>query len=312
MIPSVEENLDPSAAANPRKRRGKAIEWKYVRKYSTITEAKENFTRGNLIDREQFLGRKYNGKTSAIYINCQKVVCGCMKKWRLVSCQSDTNVILEETCEEHSNHDLFVRSGGHGLTEQQIQLTQKALSLNHRMKPLQIVNFFRDFAASEILAGNMTAYLYPPYFRLFIDLCIYLYISFSFCLRTFWIFTYLLRLKFFLRINAFFSIEPAHVMIPAPDIVRLSSYLSYQRRKLSGTIISTSKNKIAILKHNDLTQSIQNEENDFCSSEVPISEQSTKKKKTDLSDDKIVENTGCDETSLAIGSHSIEAAVELF
>ena len=171
MIPSVEENLDPSAAANPRKRRGKAIEWKYVRKYSTITEAKENFTRGNLIYREQFLGRKYNGKTSAIYINCQKVVCGCMKKWRLVSCQSDTNVILEETCEEHSNHDLFVRSGGHGLTEQQIQLTQKALSLNYRMKPLQIVNYFRDFAAREMLAGNLMAYSCSPH----PPLCLYLH-----------------------------------------------------------------------------------------------------------------------------------------
>ena len=101
-------------------------------------------------------------------------------------------------------------------------------------------------------------------------------------------------------------------MIPAPDIVRLSSYLSYQRRKLSGTIISTSKNKMAILIQNGLTQSTQNEENDFCLSEVPIPEQSTKKKKTDLTDDKIVENTGCDETFSAIGSHSFEAAVELF
>lgn len=167
MVPSLDETLqkvtDNKATTTQRKRRGKAIVWKYVRKYANLPEAKENFTRGNLIEKEQFLGRKYNGKTSAIYINCQKVVCGCMKKWRLLYCQANDDVTLEETSEEHSNHDLFVRSGGHGLSQQQIQLTQKALSQNHRMKPLQIVNFFSDVASRELMIGSLSSYLFSHY-----------------------------------------------------------------------------------------------------------------------------------------------------
>lgn len=148
-----------SVVAMERKRRGKAIKWKYVKKYATIAEAKENFTRGNLTQKEQFLGRKYNGKTSAIYINCQKVICGCRKKWRLVSCVTASHVVLEETSEDHSHHDLFVRSGGHGLSQEQITLTQEALLLNSRMKPLQIVNFFCDRAARDLALGMYSSFL---------------------------------------------------------------------------------------------------------------------------------------------------------
>lgn len=152
-VPIIEGNVVEGAAIQ-QKRRGKAIEWKYVKKFASIAEARESFTRGNLTEKEQFLGRKYHGKTSAIYINCQKVICGCRKKWRLVSCETVFDVILEETSEDHSNHDLFVRSGGNGLSHQQITITQEALQENFRMKPLQIVNYFRDKAAHDLTVGK--------------------------------------------------------------------------------------------------------------------------------------------------------------
>lgn len=146
----VEEDIAPPPA---KRRRGKAIAWKFVRKFPTIEEAKEEFTRSNLTENEQFLGRKYTGKTSAIYINCQKVVCGCNKKWRLVSSHTTSEVVLEETSEDHSKHELFLRGGGNGLSTQQALITQEALAQNSRMKPLQILNYFRDKALKALSLG---------------------------------------------------------------------------------------------------------------------------------------------------------------
>lgn len=147
------ENLE-EISLPAKRRRGKAIAWKFVKKFPTIEEAKEEFTRNNLTENEQFLGRKYTGKTSAIYINCQKVVCGCNKKWRLVSSHTTSEVVLEETSEDHSKHELFLRGGGNGLSTQQALITQEALAQNSRMKPLQILNYFRDKALKTLSIGT--------------------------------------------------------------------------------------------------------------------------------------------------------------
>jgi hypothetical protein len=140
-----------------KRRRGKAIDWKFVKKIPSIAEAKADFSRNNLLGNEQFLGRKYTGKTSAIYINCQKVVCGCNKKWRLVSSQSTEEVVLEETSEDHSNHELFLRGGGNGLSPQQVEVTQEALAQNSRMKPLQIIHYFKDKITKDLAIGTETS-----------------------------------------------------------------------------------------------------------------------------------------------------------
>lgn len=154
-LPFVEgEEGDVASAAIQKRRRGKAIDWKFVKKFASIDEAKEEFTRGHLKSNAQFLGRKYTGKTSAIYINCQKVTCGCCKKWRLVSSTSTVEVVLEETSEDHSHHDLFLRGGGNGLSSEQIAITQEALTQNSRMKPLQILHHFRDKAERELALGK--------------------------------------------------------------------------------------------------------------------------------------------------------------
>lgn len=151
-IPVEADNEIPLVATQKR-RRGKAIDWKFVKKFPTLDEARAEFSRNNLVGNEQFLGRKYTGKTSAIYINCQKVICGCNKKWRLVSSQSCTDVVLEETLEDHSKHELFQRGGGNGLNSSQMKLTQEALLQNSRMKPLQILHYFRDRAARDSASG---------------------------------------------------------------------------------------------------------------------------------------------------------------
>ena len=90
--------------------------------------------------------------------------------------------------------------------------------------------------------------------------------------------------------------------------MRLSSYLSYQRRKLSGTIISNSKKKTDKLLQSDLPQSIQKEENDFYLSEIPVLQQTSKKMKTDLSDDQMVENIICDKSSTTVEVHCFDPA----
>ena len=161
-IPLNTEDEIPLVATQKR-RRGKAIEWRFVKKFPTLDEARAEFSRGNLVGNEQFLGRKYTGKTSAIYINCQKVICGCNKKWRLVSSQSHAEVTLEETLEDHSNHEFFLRGGGNGLNSSQIKVTQEALLQNSRMKPLQILHFFRDRAAREYASGNRTVHYVIPH-----------------------------------------------------------------------------------------------------------------------------------------------------
>lgn len=155
-IAAVEELQEVDGPIFPaqKRRRGKAIDWKFVKKIPSIAEAKEDFSRNNLLGNEQFLGRKYTGKTSAIYINCQKVVCGCNKKWRLVSSQSTEEVVLEETSEDHSNHELFLRGGGNGLSPQQVDVTQEALAQNSRMKPLQILHYFKDKITKDLAKGT--------------------------------------------------------------------------------------------------------------------------------------------------------------
>lgn len=155
----------PLVAAQKR-RRGKAIDWRFVKKFPTLDEARAEFSRGNLIGNEQFLGRKYTGKTSAIYINCQKITCGCNKKWRLVSSQSHPEVTLEETVEDHSNHEFFLRGGGNGLNSSQIKVTQEALLMNSRMRPLQIIHYFRDRAVRNSATGNRTAHYEIAHFVL--------------------------------------------------------------------------------------------------------------------------------------------------
>ena len=108
---------------------------------------------------------------------------------------------------------------------------------------------------------------------------------------------FLLIFFFFLLIFPPISfVDPTHIVVPTPDIVRLSSYLSYQRRKLSGAINSTSKKKSITLTKNILIEHQQIEQNSFYLSEISIVEQSTKKLKSDSFSDQNTENVQVDKS----------------
>lgn len=137
------------------RRRGKALAWKYVKTYDNMEEAMEQYTKQKLLANEMIRGRKSIGKANAFYFNCQKMSCGCKKKWRLLASPTSPDVVEEETYEDHSKHEFFARNGGFGMTFDQVQITNEALS-RYPMKPLQIYNHFGVLAAEALTRGNST------------------------------------------------------------------------------------------------------------------------------------------------------------
>ena len=137
------------------RRRGKALAWKYVKTYENMEDAMEQYTKQKLLANEMIRGRKSIGKANAFYFNCQKMSCGCKKKWRLLASPTSPDVVEEETYEDHSKHEFFARNGGFGMTFDQVQITNEALS-RYPMKPLQIYNHFGVLAAEALSRGNST------------------------------------------------------------------------------------------------------------------------------------------------------------
>lgn len=135
------------------RRRGKALAWKFVRTYENLESAMEQYSKSNLVDNEMIRGRKSIGKANAYYFNCQKMSCGCKKKWRLLASPTSPGIVEEETYEDHSKHELFARNGGFGMTFDQVQITNEALS-RYPMKPLQIYNHFGVLAAEALARGK--------------------------------------------------------------------------------------------------------------------------------------------------------------
>lgn len=134
------------------RRRGKAIAWRFVRKFESIDAALEEYTKSKLIDNEQIRGRKSFGKSNAFYYNCQKMSCGCKKKWRLLTIEDSVEAVEEETYEDHSCHELFARNGGFGMTFDQVQLINEALT-RCPMKPLQILKYFEQRGIEALKTG---------------------------------------------------------------------------------------------------------------------------------------------------------------
>ena len=135
------------------RRRGKALAWKYVKTFENMEVAMEQYSKQKLLANEMIRGRKSIGKANAYYFNCQKMSCGCKKKWRLLASPTSPDVVEEETYEDHSKHELFARNGGFGMTFDQVQITNEALS-RYPMKPLQIYNHFGVLAADILARGN--------------------------------------------------------------------------------------------------------------------------------------------------------------
>jgi hypothetical protein len=135
------------------RRRGKALAWKFVRTYENLESAMEQYSKSNLVDNEMIRGRKSIGKANAYYFNCQKMSCGCKKKWRLLASPTSPGIVEEETYDDHSKHELFARNGGFGMTFDQVQITNEALS-RYPMKPLQIYNHFGVLAAEALARGE--------------------------------------------------------------------------------------------------------------------------------------------------------------
>ena len=135
------------------RRRGKALAWKYVKTFANMELAMEQYSKQKLLANEMIRGRKSIGKANAYYFNCQKMSCGCKKKWRLLASPTSPDVVEEETYEDHSKHEFFARNGGFGMTFDQVQITNEALS-RYPMKPLQIYNRFGVLAADALARGN--------------------------------------------------------------------------------------------------------------------------------------------------------------
>jgi hypothetical protein len=115
--PSVAgEDERPNEDENPKKkRRGVGLRWIYTKTFPTKDNALEEFSKANLIQNEQTMGRKTKGVSTTVhYINCKKARCGCEKSWRMVITEASEEVILEETFVDHSKHDQFQRHGGKG------------------------------------------------------------------------------------------------------------------------------------------------------------------------------------------------------
>lgn len=149
------DGFQPPKVEKYLKRRGKAIEWKFVRKYDSIEAALEKYTKSQLTDNEQIRGRKSFGKSNAYYYNCQKMSCGCKKKWRLITLAGSVEAFEEETYEDHSCHELFARNGGFGMAFDQVQLINEAIA-RCPMKPLQILKYFeqKEIEASKTGTSN--------------------------------------------------------------------------------------------------------------------------------------------------------------
>jgi hypothetical protein len=112
----VEEDRHPNEDGNPKKkRRGVGLRWIYTKTFPTKENALEEFSKANLIQNEQTMGRKTKGVSTTVhYINCKKARCGCEKSWRMVITEASEEVVLEETFVDHSKHDQFQRHGGKG------------------------------------------------------------------------------------------------------------------------------------------------------------------------------------------------------
>ena len=142
----IQINVDTQKSAGKLlKRRGKAIAWRYVRTYENMAAALEEYSKTKLAENDKIRGRKSFGKSNAYYFNCQKMTCGCKKKWRLLTSMQCDEVTEEETYDEHSSHELFARNGGFGMNFDQVQLINEAVS-RCPMRPLQILHYFEEKA----------------------------------------------------------------------------------------------------------------------------------------------------------------------
>lgn len=141
--PNEDEVVDTHSDVNAKRHRGKNREWFTLATYENMENAMLDFTRDHLNQNEQVLGRSVKGDNASKYINCNKITCGCNKSWRITyrSYKTTNEVILEETSDDHSNHDNYIRNGGHGLTFDQIAIVQDAL-LNHVRFPLKVLEYF--------------------------------------------------------------------------------------------------------------------------------------------------------------------------
>ena len=146
--------LEPIEEVFRSRRRGKALAWKYVKTFENMEIAMEQYSKQKLLANEMIRGRKSIGKANAFYFNCQKMSCGCKKKWRLLASPTSPDVVEEETYEDHSKHEFFARNGGFGMTFDQVQITNEALS-RYPMKPLQIYNHFGVLAVDALARGTL-------------------------------------------------------------------------------------------------------------------------------------------------------------
>ena len=197
-LPIVEDEAAQIVKSQVR-RRGKALEWKYVKTFENMEAAAEQYTKQKLVEKEMIRGRKSIGKANAYYFNCQKMSCGCKKKWRLLISPASPTVVEEETNDDHCKHEMFARNGGFGMTFVQVQIINEALS-RYPMKPLQIFNHFGVLAAEALAVGTQYARNLP-------------------CKLT---------PSNFIR---YANTDPMAIVIGAPKIAQIVSFMSFQKKK---------------------------------------------------------------------------------
>jgi hypothetical protein len=184
----VAENVVENAVITPKRRRGDGLNWVFVRKFPSMAEAMNEYSKEKLVERQLSKGRITRGKTDVYYFNCTMMTCGCLKKWRLRSSPTNDEFLEEETPQPHTNHDKHLRFEGRGISFAQEAIVEEALSLN-LFKAAEIVNHFHYVAANGLRNGKFVSRLIYMYF-------VILYLSLSFCLFRFVLLLILLFLLF--------------------------------------------------------------------------------------------------------------------
>lgn len=149
----IVENVVENAVITPKRRRGDGLNWVFVRKFPSMAEAMNEYSKEKLVERQLSKGRITRGKTDVYYFNCTMMTCGCLKKWRLRSSPTNDEFLEEETPQPHTNHDKHLRFEGRGISFAQEAIVEEALSLN-LFKAAEIVNHFHYVAANGLRNGK--------------------------------------------------------------------------------------------------------------------------------------------------------------
>jgi hypothetical protein len=150
---SDDEHVGADVSIDPHRWRGKGRSWSFVRLHDNLQSGFTAMNNSNVPLVTRLKGRNNRGKTAAYYFDCVKKSCGCTKQWRLVTALDSLLVREEETSEDHSFHENFLRNGGRGMSTEQVAIVDEAFRLNIK-KPKAVLDYFVNKALQNPTAGE--------------------------------------------------------------------------------------------------------------------------------------------------------------